>query len=205
MVEDDRGYRDQLTGLLSSIPNWNVVGNYEDASIATANVSNLRPDLILLDERLPGLNGTDAIPEFKKRAPHAKIMMLTVDDSPNTIVNALESGANGYLLKGGTDRETIAAIEMFIDQGGWMSPAVALTVIERMRRRDQQREPSDFGLTERQWKILQLIKKGKQRGEVALALGISLNTVKNHLQNIFEKLQVSSQMEALRKIGELDN
>ncbi len=204
MIEDNRGYRDQLRSSLDQKTDWCVVGSFADSSFALSEIRQLKPDLILLDVRLPGLMGTDALPQIKKLAPAANIMMVTVDDSPETIFRALESGANGYLLKGGSEYETISAIETFLEHGGWMSPGVALKVIERMRQRQSQRDPSDFGLTDRQWEIMQLIKKGKQRGEVALALGISLNTVKNHLQNIFEKLRVSSQMEALRKIDELN-
>ncbi len=126
--------------------------------------------------------------------------MLSVENRPDQIVRALENGACGYILKGGTTCDLHERVQEVLDGGATMSPGVAQRIIHWFHQRRANPTPEDFGLSQRQWEVLQLAARGKQRGEIALALDIELNTVKNHFRNIFERLGVHSINEALLKV-----
>jgi DNA-binding NarL/FixJ family response regulator len=129
------------------------------------------------------------------------IVALTVVDSPGQIVAALESGACGYILKGGSTAELLANVEDVLAGGATMSPAVARRLVEWFQKKQAAGGRGEFGLTEREWELLRLAARGRQQGEIALTLKIAVNTVKNHFRNIYEKLGVNSLTEALVKLN----
>ena len=200
VVEDSPSYRGRIVSALTACPEWQVVAECPDAASAMKLIPPADPDLILLDIRLPGASGIDLIPFLKSRLPRAPIVMLTVEDRPDIIVQALESGACGYILKGNSARDLRDRVREALEGGATMSPAVANRVIQWFHQRRSHPKPEDFGLSDRQWQVLQLAARGKQRGEIALALNIELNTVKNHFRSIFEKLDAHSINEALLRI-----
>lgn len=200
VVEDSPSYRASLVNALSARSDWQVVAECPDAASAMSLIPQAGPDLILLDIRLPGASGIDLIPSLKSRLPNTPVVMLTVEDRPDVVVQALESGACGYILKGSSTKELQERVQEVLEGGATMSPAVARRIIHWFQERRSHPRPEDFGLSLRQWEVLQLAARGKQRGEIALALDIELNTVKAHLRNIFEKLDAHSINEALLRV-----
>lgn len=179
---------------------WQVVAECADAAQALRDIPGAHVDIVLLDLLLPGTSGIAAIPQLKKALPKVPIIMLTVVDSPEEIVSALEAGASGYILKGGAPSELVASVEDVLAGGAIMSPAVARRVVEYFQRRQTTGAPAEFGLTAREWEVLRLAARGRQHGEISMSLGIAVNTVKNHFRNIYEKLGVSSLTDAIVKL-----
>lgn len=201
LVEDDHRFRSQLTQVLTTEPRWHVVAQCADAISAIDEITRTQPSLIILDAHLPGLGGIDAIQRFKVCAPESPILMLSVENRPDEIFRALKSGANGYIIKGTSASETISAIKDFLSGGAVMTPAVASRIIDSLREQPENQSLEEYDLTPRQSEILEYVSRGRQRGEISLALGISENTVKNHLGNIYQKLGVRSRIEALNKVA----
>lgn len=200
VVEDRAEFRRALVSALSARAGWRVVAECADAAQALRDIPGAQADIVLLDLLLPGTSGIAAIPPLKKALPKVPIIMLTVVDSPEEIVRALEAGASGYILKGGSPSELVASVEDALAGGAIMSPAVARRVVEYFQRRQTSGAPTKFGLTTREWEVLRLAARGRQHGEISMALGIAVNTVKNHFRNIYEKLGVSSLTDAMVKL-----
>lgn len=200
VVEDRAEFRRALVTALNARAGWRVVAECADAAQALRDIPGARVDIVLLDLLLPGTSGIAAIPQLKKALPIVPIIMLTVVDSPEEIVSALEAGASGYILKGGAPSELVASVEDVLAGGAIMSPAVARRVVEYFQRRQPGSAPAEFGLTAREWEVLRLAARGRQHGEISQALGIAVNTVKNHFRNIYEKLGVSSLTDAIVKL-----
>lgn len=200
VVEDNTAFRKRLVDVLNSRANWSVVAECPDAASAFLKIPGAKPDLILLDIRLPGMTGLDAIPRLRKETGKTPIVMLTVEDRADQIVQALEAGASGYILKGESSNELLESVGDFLAGRASMSPAIARRLVGWFNQRQEQTPSEDYGLTDRQWEILKMASKGKQQGEIALALSISIYTVKNHFHNIYEKLNVNSLREALIKL-----
>ncbi len=200
VVEDSVAYRSSLVRTLNACPGWSVVAECAGAPEALSVVPPAKPDLVLLDIHLAGQSGIDIIPMLRARLPHGRIVMLTIEDRADLIIDALESGASGYILKGASMQHVQRSVQEALEGGAAMSPAVATRIIQWFHQRRSHPKPEDFGLSQRQWQVLQLAARGKQRGEIALALDIELNTVKNHLRSIFEKLDAHSINEALLRV-----
>jgi DNA-binding NarL/FixJ family response regulator len=202
VVEDGAEFRHALVGALKTHPGWRVVAECADAAQALKEIPAARPDLVLLDLLLPGTSGIGLIPQLKAKLRPIPIVMLTVVDSPDQIVSALEAGACGYILKGGSTAELLASVEDVLAGGATMSPAVARRLADWFQQRQSARKPGEFGLTEREWEVLRLAARGRQHGEISTVLGIAVNTVKNHFRNIYEKLGVGSLTDALVKLNQ---
>lgn len=200
VVEDRAEFRRALVTALNARAGWRVVAECADAAQAQRDIPGAHVNIVLLDLLLPGPSGIAAIPQLKKALPKVPIIMLTVVDSPEEIVSALEAGASGYILKGGAPSELVASVEDVLAGGAIMSPAVARRVVEYFQRRQPGSAPAEFGLTAREWEVLRLAARGRQHGEISQALGIAVNTVKNHFRNIYEKLGVSSLTDAIVKL-----
>jgi two-component system, NarL family, response regulator LiaR len=201
VVEDRAEYHRALVEVLNAHSGWRVVAECSSAGQALADITAVQPDLVLLDVLLPGTSGVEIIPQLRAGLPKAPIVMLTVVDSPDQIVHALEAGACGYILKGGSPDELVASVEDALAGSATMSPAVARRLVEWFQQRRATPKPDGFGLTEREWEVLRLAARGKQHGEISTALSIAVNTVKNHCRNIYEKLGVHSLTDALIKLN----
>jgi DNA-binding NarL/FixJ family response regulator len=152
-----------------------------------------------MDIGLPGMSGIDAARALKSRLPDAQIVMLTSFDDPRRIFEALRAGATGYVLKRASTAEIIAAIRDVHGGGAPMSSSIARRVVQQFAAPPLAPAPEVAALTEREREVLEALCEGRQYSEIGDWLGVSVNTVRKHVRNIYGKLQVNSRLEAIRK------
>jgi len=192
IAEDHTILREGLRALLSSNPDFEVVGEAEDGREAIRGVEQLKPNLVLMDLSMPRMNGMDAIREIKRRSPHTKILVLTVHKSEEYILAALEAGANGYVSKDATQAELLTAIQGVLQGKSYLSPGISEKVIEGYlegRKRIKSKSAWDT-LTQREREILKLIAEGYSNKEIAGYLCISVKTVETHRASLMRKLDL---------------
>lgn len=194
IIEDHDDFREGLHHLLQATEGFQCVGRFP--SVEEAMKKMPEPDVVLLDIHLPGKSGIEAIPEIKARHPAAQIIMLTVFEDDRNIFNAILAGANGYLLKKTPPARLLLAIEEAAAGGMPMTPVVARQAVD-MFKRFVPAERTTGSLTQRESQILQLLVEGLNYMMIAERLFISLDTVRNHIRHIYEKLQVHSKAEAV--------
>ncbi|MDQ3615970.1 MAG: response regulator transcription factor [Actinomycetota bacterium] len=185
--------------LLTVEDDIDVVGEAGDGVAATELAAAAVPDVILMDVRMPRRSGIEACLSIKDAAPSAKIIMLTVSDEEADLYEAVKNGASGYLLKDSSIEEVAQAIRVVADGQSLISPSMAIKLLDefkQMSRSDRQQVPTPR-LTDRELEVLKLVAQGLNNREIAKRLFISENTVKNHVRNILEKLQLHSRMEAV--------
>lgn len=199
VVEDDSEIRQLLRNMLMRADQLQVVGTYPDADTYLADLERIRPDVVLMDIGLPGMNGVDCVRQAKPILPTVQYLMSTVFESPAYIHQALCAGATGYLIKNAEPEDIIAAVHDIHAGGSPMSPPIARLVVASFQQQTQ-REIQDHLLTDREKNILDQLANGLMYKEIAAKAGISTETVRKHVRNIYEKLQVSSRMEAVRKV-----
>ncbi len=199
VVDDQELFRRGLTMLLGVEDDIEVVGEAGDGVAGTELAISAAPDVILMDVRMPKRSGIEACVAIKEAAPAARIIMLTVSDEEADLYEAVKNGASGYLLKDSSIDEVAQAIRVVSDGQSLISPSMAVKLLDefkQMSRSDRQQVPTPR-LTERELEVLKLVAQGLNNREIAKRLFISENTVKNHVRNILEKLQLHSRMEAV--------
>jgi DNA-binding NarL/FixJ family response regulator len=199
VVDDQELFRRGLTMLLAVEPGIEVVGEAGDGVEGTELATSSVPDIVLLDVRMPKRSGIDACRAIKEAVPSAKIVMLTVSDEEGDLYEAVKSGAAGYLLKDSSIDDVAQAVRLVAEGQSLISPSMATKLIDEfktMARSDRTEAPT-FKLTARELEVLGLVAKGLNNRAIASELFISENTVKNHVRNILEKLQLHSRMEAV--------
>ena len=199
VVDDQELFRRGLTMLLGVEDDIEVVGEAGDGVAATELAGSAVPDVILMDVRMPKRSGIEACVAIKEIAPTARIIMLTVSDEEADLYDAVKNGASGYLLKDSSIDEVAQAVRVVADGQSLISPSMAIKLLDefkQMSRADRQQVPTPR-LTERELEVLKLVAQGLNNREIAKRLFISENTVKNHVRNILEKLQLHSRMEAV--------
>ena len=190
IAEDYTILREGLRALLSSRPEFEVVGEAEDGRSAIQCIERLKPTLVLMDLSMPRMNGMDAIREIKKKSPETKILVLTVHKQEEYILATFKAGADGYALKDSTQAELVMAIKSVLMGKPYVSPGISEKVIEGYlegRRTLKSRTPYET-LTHREREILKLIAEGCKNKEIADDLCISVKTVEKHRANLMEKL-----------------
>lgn len=190
IAEDHTILREGLRALLSSRPEFEIVGEAEDGRMAVQCIERLKPALALMDLSMPRMNGMEAIREIKKRCPETKILVLTVHKTEEYILAAFKAGADGYALKDSTHTELVMAIKSILAGKPYLSPGISEKVIEGYlegRQTLKARTPYET-LTHREREILKLIAEGYKNKEIADDLCISVKTVEKHRANIMEKL-----------------
>lgn len=192
IIEDDETLRDGYAFLIGATEGYDVISTYCSYDEAAKKIATDKPDVILLDIELPGVNGIDAIPKLKKLLPNCYILILTVYESEKQIFNALANGASGYLTKNTPSTKIIESIKEVREGGGPMSINIARLVIRSFQK--NQESP----LSKRETQILELIGEGKSRGQIANELFIDLETVRSHIKNIYLKLDVNSRADAIK-------
>ena len=204
VVDDHTLFRRGLTALLQRDPQFEVVGDAGDASQAQRRVEELKPNLILLDNHLPGVNGVDALPALLAASPGVRIVMLTVSEDEGDLAQALRGGACGYLLKTIEGDALAAAIRRAMQGESVIADEMTGKLVAAFRGAGAPPAPAApepvaskvDTLSQRELDILRGIARGQANKEIARALGIAETTVKIHVQHILRKLNVSSRVHA---------
>jgi DNA-binding NarL/FixJ family response regulator len=201
VVDDHALFRRGLEMVLAQEPDIDVVGEAGDGTEAVELARELTPDIVLMDVRMPRRGGIDACTAVKEVVPSAKIVMLTISDEEADLYEAIKAGASGYLLKEISIDEVAAAIRAVAGGQSLISPSMASKLLSEfatmIRRSDERQQVPAPRLTDRELQVLKLVARGLNNKDIAKALFISENTVKNHVRNILEKLQLHSRMEAV--------
>lgn len=193
IIEDNEPLNEVFYEMINSSNDFIVVGSYFNCEDALLNLKEDRPDIILMDIELPGINGIKGTKEVKKILPDVKIIMVTVYENSRSVFDALCAGATGYLTKNITSDVLINSLNEVVSGGAPMSIKIAKMVVESFRK-----SPHTV-LTERETQVLNLLSKGSSYKSIALDMNISVNTIKYHVKNIYDKLQVHSKEEALKE------
>lgn len=198
IYEDNPSLRESLHNLLALTEEYQIIDSFPDCLHVEEQVKQHKPDVILMDIDLPGVNGIEAVKKIRLFNRTVQILMITVFDDNTHVYDALYAGANGYLLKKYISDKLIIAIQEVMHGGAPMSPAIARMIINNMQPPDTV-AAKDYQLTNREKEILQLLSKGNSFKLIAADLCISLDTVRTHIKRIYDKLHVRSQIEAVSK------
>lgn len=192
LVADDHAVvRAGIVSLLEAEDGIEVVGEAVDGEDAVGRALALRPDLVVMDVRMPGLTGDQATARIRERAPEIRVLVLTTYESDASILAAIEAGASGYLLKAAPAEELVAGVRSVAAGEVALSPSIAAQLVTRMR------EPAPAALTPRETEVLRLVAKGLSNREIGERLFLGEATVKTHLLRTFEKLGVSDRTRAV--------
>jgi DNA-binding NarL/FixJ family response regulator len=194
LVADDHPMlREGLVAVLGTQPDFEVVGEAADGSEAVRLAETLRPDVILLDLEMPGVDGVAALEELRDAGSTSRAIVFTAYDTDQRILGALRAGARGYLLKGASRTEIFDAIRTVHAGGSLLEPGVTTRLLDQLRENSERREP----LTPRELEVLVLISEGLHNSEIAGRLFVTERTVKFHVSSILAKLGADNRTEAV--------
>ncbi|MBX5445958.1 response regulator transcription factor [Sphaerobacter sp.] len=198
VVDDHPVVREGLVAILEAQEDLTVVGEAGDGDQAVQQYRDLQPDVVLMDLAMPGTDGVQAIQEIKRIDPNARVVVLTAYDTDERILQAVQAGASGYLLKGAPREDIFRAVRVVYRGGSLLEPVVAGKLLNRVG--DLLRgEPVEEELTARELDVLTLMARGLRNKEIAYELSITERTVKFHANAIYRKLDVSGRTEAVSK------
>ncbi len=197
LYDDAEQFRETMGLLLDQTDEFAVVGKFGNCETAPADVSLLRPDVVLMDIDMPGASGIDGVRMIRRKNLTVKIIMLTVFDDNRNIYDAIRFGANGYVLKKSAPHAIISAIKDVYEGGAPMNSSIATQVLQMFAGMSPGDE--NYGLSQKEKAVLKSLVDGNSYKMVAASLGISIDTVRTHIRNIYEKLQVNSKSEAVAK------
>ena len=197
LVDDHEVVRIGLKTLLDRHPDFDVVGEASSAREAIEKTASIKPDVVVMDIRLPGTSGIDACEEIVKRFPDTKVLMLTSYAEDEMLFSAIRAGASGYVLKQIGSDDLVKALESVGSGEGLLDPAVTQRVFQEVRRAVREEEASAFAnLSQQEKHVLQLVSEGKTNREIAKALFLGEGTVRNYVSSILSKLGVNNRAEA---------
>ncbi len=199
VVDDQELFRRGLTMVIGALDGIELVGEADNGKDAVDVAVRTDPDVVLLDVRMPARSGIETCAELKSVMPSVRIVMLTASDEETDLYDAIKSGASGYLLKDASIDEVAKAVRLVADGQSLISPAMAVKLLDEFKQLANSSAATVTvpRLTDRELEVLRLVARGSSNREIARDLFISENTVKNHVRNILEKLQLHSRMEAV--------
>jgi len=198
IVEDNDKLRGTLARVLDRAEGFKCVSQHPSAEDALKELPGIKPDVVLMDINLPGLNGVECVRQLKPMLPQTQVMMLTVYEDTENIFNALAAGASGYMLKRTSSRELLAAIQELHRGGSPMTMHIARKVVQSLQKEPAAAQTTE-NLSEREQQVLDLLSQGLIYKEIADKLQISYETVHTYIRRIYEKLQVRTRTEAVAK------
>lgn len=208
IVEDHDMTRMGLSFALSKSDSIEVLGTASDGPEGVEQAVSLKPDLVIMDIGLPTIDGIEATRKIKNANPDIKVLMNTSRDNEDDILDSFAAGADGYITKGATSEQTIAAIKAVSEGVGWLDPAIARVVLSNIRKNspaeskqrgeiDYKKGKNLYGLTEREMEVLALLVEGLKNPQISKKLVITLATTKTHVHNILQKLYVKTRSKAV--------
>lgn len=195
LIEDYEILRNSLKEIINQEDGYEVIGDFDSYEKALPKIKQLQPDILLTDITLPGINGIEGIKQVKQLLPSVAIIVISVHENSQYVFNALCAGAVGYLTKNSGKQKVIESLQQLKQGGAPMSVNIARMVVESFQKKQHNE------LTERENEVLDLLSKGKSYASIANELFLSVNTIKTHVRNIYEKLQVSSKEELMSKFN----
>jgi DNA-binding NarL/FixJ family response regulator len=203
LIADDHAfYREGVRAMLRNVPETEVIGEATTGDEAVAKALELRPDIILMDIKMPGLNGIEATRRLLQASPHIGVLVITMFEDDASVFAAMRAGARGYLLKDADQDELVRAVKAIHRGEAIFSPTIAQRLIHYFAALQPTAAVAFPELTEREREILHLIAQGQSNPEIAHRLVLSLKTVQNHVSNIFSKLQVADRSQAIVRARE---
>ena len=200
VIDDHPTFRRGLTALFDSVENVELVGEASDGEKALALTAELLPDVVVMDLNMPGINGVEATRRIVAAHPTIAVLVLTMLDEDDSVFAAMRAGARGYVVKGADTEDVLRALASVARGDAVFGPAVASRVLSYLTRPLSARDPLLFPeLSDREREVLTLIARGSTNSEIARTLVVSPKTVRNHVSNIFSKLQVSDRAEAVAR------
>jgi DNA-binding NarL/FixJ family response regulator len=202
LADDHAAFRRGLAALLETVPGVVVSGEATDGEEVVRLALALQPDVVVMDVNMPGVDGIEATRQIVATSPHVAVLVLSMYEDDDQVFGALKAGARGYLLKGADRTELIRAVRSVASGEAIFGPGIARRLVAFFGRRPMV-EPAVFPeLTDREREILDLIARGRTNAEITQHLGLSPKTIRNHVSNIFSKLQVAHRAEAVVRARE---
>jgi DNA-binding NarL/FixJ family response regulator len=199
IFEDNKSLRESLYQLINGSEGFTTVGAFADCLDLLKNIEDTKPDLVLMDIEMPGINGIEAVRILREKYPDLKILMQTIFEDSEKIFQSILAGASGYILKTTSPARILDFIRETYEGGAPMSPSVATKVMKLVAQRSTSVKVNSFNLSDREKEILSCLVKGMSYKLIASACFISIDTVRGHIRNIYEKLHVHSKGEAIAK------
>lgn len=193
LIEDNEPLNEVYCEMIDRSEGFTVVGSYLNCEEALISIKDLSPDIVLMDIELPGMDGIQGTKEIKKKMPQVKIIMITVYENSRNVFDALCAGAIGYLTKNTSSDTLIRSLKEAASGGAPMSIKIAKMVVESFKKAPQSI------LTERETQVITMLSQGSSYKSIAIKLDISVNTIKYHIKNIYDKLQVHSKEDAIQE------
>jgi DNA-binding NarL/FixJ family response regulator len=191
LADDHAIFMQGLRALLLPEPDMEVIGEARDGREAVKAATTLRPQVVIMDTSMPGMNGIEATRRITAEEPQIKILCLSMHGVPRLVERVMEAGASGYLLKDCAFEELARAIRQVMANRTYLSPAIAGVVVDAMKRRISRTGPTDFyALTDREREVLQLLAEGHSAKEIAGRLSVSIKTIGTHRQHIMDKIAI---------------
>jgi DNA-binding NarL/FixJ family response regulator len=202
IFDDNKNIRNSIILLLNTDPTFEVVGTFSDAQHCVENVLTSRPDVVLMDIEMPGVNGIEAVRLLTREFPHIQILIQTVFEDDERVFDSICAGASGYILKNQINSSLIDAIKELQTGGSPMSPSIArrvLNILQQGYKNKRQPATEEYNLTAREKEVLTAIVNGLSYKMIGYELNISYETVRSHIKKIYEKLHVASLTEVVAK------
>src|SRR5436190_1000278 len=198
IVEDIEDVRNGIAAIINMTDGFKVLQTFPNAEDALQQLPLLQPDIVVMDINLPGMSGIECIHKLHAKNRSIQFMMFTIYENSDTVFEALESGATGYILKNSSPSKIIESLQELYQGGSPMNPEIAKKLVMRFQK--QTFSQNEYHLTPKEQKILELMSKGYLYKEIAWELKNTVNTIKQHIRHIYEKLHVQNKAEAINKM-----